>query len=383
MHEPPGSPRFLLVVAEDAKIVEAYYETMLSDRLLMFSAEDQGGAMDDCLTQLLSDRAAAMAATAHGDASEQSGPSFCMVLKNSQLMATRHKKATLRRALEANCQLILIVTHLDPGDLEVFTGTVVCSARVLRARVTNEDIESYVKARDSKLDLASFMGVYRALRLAFGSLVTPSLLPRHFFSDDAWLQASCRTTIAQRILAAVDGQVDASLVQGVVDAIVNTVAVRTRSETRNSWELGFTERSLLPKFPELCVAAAFGNVDCYKDVPFDQWSKFHRLCQFMSQQYRLATWMEYTFSPYIEGVGLTPDSLVPRDGLDLHSPHALTYFSQGLNASVVGRANTIQQGFICSMRINVLTRDEMTLNQAVMQQVSSPTAAAGVPMCVL
>ena len=93
--------------------------------------------------------------------------------------------------------------------------------------------------------------------------------------------------------------------------------------------------------------------------------------------------MEYTFSPYIEAVGLTPDSLVPRDGLDLYSPHALTYFSQGLNASVVGRANTIQQGFICSMRINVLTRDEMTLNQAVMQQVSSPTAAVGVPMCVL
>ena len=70
----------------------------------------------------------------------------CMVLRNSHLMSGKHKRATLRRALDARCQLVLVVPQLHPGDLSVYTGTVVCTAQVLHTAMTTEDVHKCVAA---------------------------------------------------------------------------------------------------------------------------------------------------------------------------------------------------------------------------------------------
>lgn len=293
-----------------------------------------------------------------------------MVLRNSHLMSVKHKRATLRRALDARCQLVLVVPQLNPADLSVFTGTVVCSAQVLHARITEDDVARYLTRNDVK-EVSPFMLVYRALRLAFSSVVKPSTLPHGVFRGDAWRHEAGRKAIAAQVFLALDGVADRDIVAAFVDAVVLHVAAHllgSEPPPTDGTVLG-AEGSLLATLPKLCVRAVTSGTPLHQDVSFEKWVEQHRLCQFMSQRYRIATWVLGVFGEYMEEMQLPASFAVPPEGLDLHSRHLCMYFSRHVAQQVRKRSN-VREGFVCGVRVSVMTPDEMHLSHAVLKQVS-------------
>lgn len=231
------------------------------------------------------------------------------------------------------------------------------------------DPHSFAEAR-GVANIAPFLLAFRALRLAFSSVVTPSSLPHAAFRDDKWQHEGGRKAIAASIHAALDSVVDRDILFAFVEAVMHGVAAEingTKPPPVDASALG-QNGCLLAELPALCVAAVAAGGPMHQDLPFETFVEQHRLCQFMPQQYRIATWAHAVFGDILLERDVPDSFFVPPEGLNLHSPHLLMYFSRHVAAHMRKRS-AVREGFVCGVRVSVMTPDEMHLSQAVLKQV--------------
>ena len=92
--------------------------------------------------------------------------------------------------------------------------------------------------------------------------------------------------------------------------------------------------------------------------------RWHRPCQFMSQQYRLASWLSSWFSAEMAEAGFMHKQAVPPLGFNVQSPHPLAYFSERVMTSQHVAPGTV--GFLAPRFSRVVPWDAFLCAQAAL-----------------
>ena len=123
-------------------------------------------------------------------------------------------------------------------------------------------------------------------------------------------------------------------------------------------------RAYIDMLASLCVASVTHNPEAALDVPFVWHVNNHRPCQFMPQQYRLASWLSSWFAPHMLNASVSHKQVIPAPGFNVHSPQLLAYFSDQAMASHHVATGTV--GFLAPRFSRVVPWDAFLCAQAAL-----------------